>query len=554
MPRLRQSTVEAAQWSPNGSISVGDLTAPGASGLFGANVFGPVAQRQRLPKDVFRRLQATIETGAPLDPALADAVASAMKDWALEKGATHYAHWFQPLTGLTAEKHDSFYSPVGDGTSLADFSGKELVKGEPDASSFPSGGIRVTFEARGYTAWDPTSPAFILENPNGAFLCIPTAFASWTGEALDAKIPLLRSMEALNKSASRALELFGNPSERVFTTMGPEQEYFLIDKRFYYERPDLVNTGRTLFGAKPPKGHELDDHYFGTIPERVLAYMLECERELFKLGVPIKTRHNEVAPGQYEMAPIFENSNVGTDHQQLTMQILQTVAKRYDLVCLLHEKPFAGVNGSGKHNNWSMSTNEGENLLNPGATPHDNLQFLFFASAVIAAVDTHAGLLRATVASAGQDHRLGANEAPPAIISIFLGEELEGVFEAIADGKAGVSAQGELMGFGSPVLPELPRDNGDRNRTSPFAFTGNKFEFRALGSNQSTSLPNTVLNTIVAEAIDDLLDRIEAGMQGGKTFEEALPAVLGESYRDHRRVVFGGDGYSDEWHAEAEKR
>jgi glutamine synthetase len=555
MPRLRQSTVAAATWKPNGSIEFGDLTAPGASGIFGANVFGTVAQRQRLPKDVFRRLQATIEQGAPLDPALADAVASAMKDWALEKGATHYAHWFQPLTGLTAEKHDSFYSPVGDGTSLADFSGKELVKGEPDASSFPSGGIRATFEARGYTAWDPTSPAFILENPNGAFLCIPTAFASWTGEALDTKIPLLRSMEALNKSALRALRVFGNvETGRVFTTMGPEQEYFLIDKRFYYERPDLVNTGRTLFGAKPAKGHELDDHYFGTIPERVLAYMLECERELFKLGVPIKTRHNEVAPAQYELAPIFENSNVGTDHQQLTMQVLQTVAKRYDLVCLLHEKPFAGVNGSGKHNNWSMSTDDGENLLNPGDTPHDNLQFLFFASAVIAAVDTHAGLLRATVASAGQDHRLGANEAPPAIISIFLGEELEGVFDAIAEGRAGVSATGELMGFGSPVLPELPRDNGDRNRTSPFAFTGNKFEFRALGANQSTSLPNTVLNTIVAEAIDDLLDKLEAGMAGGKSLEEALPGVLAESYKAHRRVVFAGDGYSAEWHAEAAER
>jgi glutamine synthetase len=555
MPRLRQSTVEAAQWRPNGSIAYGDLTTPSASGIFGANVFGPVAQRQRLPKDIFRQLQATIDQGQPLDPALADAVASAMKDWALEKGATHYAHWFQPLTGLTAEKHDSFYSPVGDGTSLADFSGKELIKGEPDASSFPSGGIRATFEARGYTAWDPTSPAFILENPNGAFLCIPTAFASWTGEALDTKIPLLRSMEALNKSALRALRLFGNTgTKRVFTTMGPEQEYFLIDKRFFYERPDLVNCGRTLFGAKPPKGHELDDHYFGTIPERVLAYMLECERELFKLGVPIKTRHNEVAPGQFELAPIFENSNVGTDHQQLTMQVLQNVAKRYDLVCLLHEKPFRGVNGSGKHNNWSMGTDDGENLLNPGDTPHENLQFLFFAAAVIAAVDNHQGLLRATVASAGQDHRLGANEAPPAIISIFLGEELESVFDAFAEGNAGVSATGELMGLGSPVLPELPRDSGDRNRTSPFAFTGNKFEFRALGANQSTSLPNTVLNTIAAEAIDDMVDQVEAKLAGGSSLTEVLPGVLAESYREHRRVVFAGDGYSQEWHEEAATR
>ncbi len=555
MPRLRQSTLVAAQWSPNGSIGIDDLTAPGASNDFAANVFGPVAQRQRLPKDVYRQLQATIEQGAPLDPQLADAVASAMKDWALEKGATHYSHWFQPLTGFTAEKHDSFYSPVGDGTSLADFRGKELIKGEPDASSFPNGGIRATFEARGYTAWDPTSPAFILENPNGAVLCIPTAFASWTGEALDTKIPLLRSMEALNRSALRALEVFGNTtSRRVFTTMGPEQEYFLIDKRFYYERPDLLATGRTLFGAKPAKGHELDDHYFGTIPERVLAYMLECERELFKLGVPIKTRHNEVAPAQYELAPIFENSNVGTDHQQLTMQVLQNVARRYDLVCLLHEKPFAGVNGSGKHNNWSMSTDDGENLLNPGDTPHENLQFLFFAMAVIAAVNKHQGLLRATVASAGQDHRLGANEAPPAIISVFLGTELEDVFTALAEGRAGVSATGSLMAFGTPVLPSLAKETGDRNRTSPFAFTGNKFEFRALGSNQSTGLPNTVLNTIVAEGIDDLLDKLEEARAGGDDLATALPAVLGEAFRTHRPVVFGGDGYSQEWHDEAAER
>ena len=559
MPRVRQKNVVAAQWSPNGSIGTGDLTVPGA-GVFGANVFGPIAQRQRLPKDVFRRLQATIELGEPLDPALADQVATAMKDWALEKGATHYTHWFQPLTGSTAEKHDSFYAPAGDGTALAQFSGKELIKGEPDASSFPTGGIRATFEARGYTAWDPTSPAFIMENPNGAYLCIPTAFASWTGEALDTKIPLLRSMEALNKSALRALALFGDhTASRVFTTIGPEQEYFLIDETFFYERPDLVNTGRTLFGAKPPKGHELDDHYFGSIPERVLACMLEVELELAKLGVPIKTRHNEVAPAQYEVAPIFESSNVGTDHQQLCMQVMQNVARRYDLICLLHEKPFAGVNGSGKHNNWSMGTDTGLNLLEPGDTPHENLQFLFFATAVIAAVHKHQGLLRASIAGAGQDHRLGANEAPPAIISIFLGTELEGVFDAIASGVAGVSAAGELMGLGTPVLPPLPKDTGDRNRTSPFAFTGNKFEFRALGSSQSPSLPNTVLNTIVAEAIDSLCEDLENAMAGtkkkpGKSFEEALPAVIAAAYKTARPIVFGGDNYSEEWHKEAGKR
>ena len=438
-----------------------------------------------------------------------------MKEWALEHGATHYTHWFQPLTGSTAEKHDSFYAPTGEGTALAEFSGKELIQGEPDASSFPTGGIRATFEARGYTAWDPTSPAFILENPNGALLCIPTAFASWTGEALDHKIPLLRSMDALSKSAIRALQAVRRqrPPQRVFTTVGPEQEYFLIDEQYYFERPDLITTGRTLFGAKPPKGHELDDHYFGSIPERILACMLETERELAKLGVPVKTRHNEVAPNQYEIAPIFENSNVGSDHQQLTMQVMQNVARRYGLVCLLHEKPFAGVNGSGKHNNWSMGTDTGENLLEPGDTPHDNLQFLFFCAAVIQAVNKHQGLLRASIASPGQDHRLGANEAPPAIISIFLGAELEKVFGAIERGEAGESTPESFLGLGTPVLPPLPMHGGDRNRTSPFAFTGNKFEFRALGSSMSLSLPNTVLNTIVAEAIDDLAEELEDALE-----------------------------------------
>ncbi len=555
MPRIRQQNVLAAQWAPNGgALGAPDLTSPDNQ-VFGANVFSPAIQRQRLPRDVFRRLQVTLARGEALDTSLADAVALAMKEWALERGATHYTHWFQPLTGSTAEKHDSFYGPTGEGTALAEFSGKELIQGEPDASSFPTGGIRATFEARGYTAWDPTSPAFILENPNGALLCIPTAFASWTGEALDHKIPLLRSMDALSKSAIRALKLFGAMSaQRVFTTVGPEQEYFLIDEQYYFERPDLVTTGRTLFGAKPPKGHELDDHYFGSIPERILAYMLETERELAKLGVPVKTRHNEVAPNQYELAPVYENSNVGADHQQLTMQIMQNVARRYGLICLLHEKPFAGVNGSGKHNNWSMSTDTGENLLEPGDTPHENLQFLFFCAAVIQAVNKHQGLLRASIASPGQDHRLGANEAPPAIISIFLGAQLVQVFDAIERGEAGESTPESFLGLGTPVLPPLPMHGGDRNRTSPFAFTGNKFEFRALGSSMSLSLPNTVLNTIVAEAVDDLAEELEDALEAGQSLEAALPGILQRSYAANKQVVFGGDNYSPEWHAEAEQR
>ncbi len=555
MPRTRQHNVLAAQWTPNGgALGAPDLTVPDNQ-VFGSNVFSPAIQRQRLPKDVFRRLQQTLARGEALDTSTADAVALAMKEWALERGATHYTHWFQPLTGSTAEKHDSFYAPTGEGTALAEFSGKELIQGEPDASSFPTGGIRATFEARGYTAWDPTSPAFILENPNGALLCIPTAFASWTGEALDHKIPLLRSMDALSKSAIRALKLFGdNAAQRVFTTVGPEQEYFLIDEQYYFERPDLITTGRTLFGAKPPKGHELDDHYFGSIPERILACMLETERELSKLGVPVKTRHNEVAPNQYEIAPVFENSNVGSDHQQLTMQVMQNVARRYGLVCLLHEKPFAGVNGSGKHNNWSMGTDTGKNLMDPGDTPHENLEFLFFCAAVIQAVNKHQGLLRASIASAGQDHRLGANEAPPAIISIFLGSELEKVFGAIERGEVGESTPGSFLGLGTPVLPPLPMHGGDRNRTSPFAFTGNKFEFRALGSSMSLSLPNTVLNTIVAEAIDDLADELEGQLKGGGNLEAALPPILRKSYAANKQIIFGGDNYSEEWHAEAEKR
>jgi glutamine synthetase len=556
MPRTRSHNITAAQWSPNGgSLGVVDLTQP-SNYPFGEDVFSEAVQRQRLPKDAYRRLQQMLEQGEPLDASLADAVALAMKEWALEKGATHYTHVFQPLTGLTAEKHDSFFSPAGDGVALAEFSGKELIQGEPDASSFPTGGVRATFEARGYTAWDPTSPAFLLQNPNGALLCIPTAFASWTGEALDAKIPLLRSMDALSRSAIRALRLLGDDhASRVFTTVGPEQEYFLIDQQYYFERPDLINTGRTLFGAKPPKGHELDDHYFGSIPERVLAYMMDCELELARLGVPVKTRHNEVAPAQYEIAPVFENSNVGSDHQQLTMQVMQRVARKYGLVCLLHEKPFAGVNGSGKHNNWSMSTNTGHNLMDPGATPADNINFLFFCAAVIKAVDKHQGLLRASVANIGQDHRLGANEAPPAIISIFLGAELEKVFDAIASGEGDPHTPASVLGLGTPVLPPLPMHGGDRNRTSPFAFTGNKFEFRALGSSMSLAFPNTVLNTIVAEAIDDLADQLESELgSGGGDLAEAVNAVVKDAYTQSKRVIFGGDNYADEWHAEAERR
>ena len=556
MPRTRQQNVTAAQWSANGSaLGSPDLTLQDNQ-VFGANVFSPTVQRHRLPKHVYKALQRTLARGEALDTSLADAVAQAMKEWAMEKGATHYTHWFQPLTGSTAEKHDSFYGPVGDGTAIAEFSGKELIQGEPDASSFPTGGIRATFEARGYTAWDPTSPAFILENPNGALLCIPTAFTSWTGEALDNKIPLLRSMDALSGAAIRALQLLGveDPS-RVFTTTGCEQEYFLIDEQYFFERPDLVTTGRTLFGAKPPKGHELDDHYFGSIPERVLAYMLEVELELAKLGIPIKTRHNEVAPNQFEVAPIFENSNVGSDHQMVTMQIMQNTARRYGLVCLLHEKPFAGVNGSGKHNNWSMGTDTGLNLLDPGDTPAENLQFLFFCAAVIQAVNKHQALLRASIASAGQDHRLGANEAPPAIISIFLGAELEKVFGAIEAGKVQASKPGSFLGLGTPVLPPLPLHGGDRNRTSPFAFTGNKFEFRALGSNASPAWPNTVLNTIVAESVDDLTDKLKAALKGsGATLEKAVTSVAKNVWAANKQVVFDGDGYSEAWHREAEKR
>jgi glutamine synthetase len=523
--------------------------------LFGVNVFNEEVQRQRLPKNVFKALQKTIKQGAPLDPAIADSVASAMKDWAMERGATHFTHQFQPMTGLTAEKHDSFVQPISDGRALTEFSGKELVRGEPDASSFPSGGIRATFEARGYTAWDPTSPAYIQENPNGATLVIPTAFLSWTGEALDKKTPLLRSMEALSAQALRILRLFGNSeAKKVFTTVGPEQEYFLIDKHFYYARPDLLNAGRTLFGAKPPKGQELEDQYFGAIPERVLACMAECEAELFKLGVPVKTRHNEVAPSQYEIAPIFENSNLATDHQMLTMETMRRTADKYGLACLLHEKPFAGINGSGKHNNWSMSTDTGENLLNPGETPHDNAQFLVFCVAVLRAVAKYPELLRVTVSGAANDHRLGANEAPPAILSVFLGDQLQDVMDQLEKGTPKSTKQGGTMEIGVSVLPKLPRDAGDRNRTSPFAFTGNKFEFRAVGGSQSIAGPNTVLNTIVAESLDYLATRLEKavkieGKDLNKAIQELLPGILKES----KRVIYNGDNYTEEWQKEAER-
>jgi glutamine synthetase len=523
--------------------------------MFGVNVFHEEVQKARLPKPIFKALQKTIRLGLPLDPNVADAVASAMKDWAIEHGATHYTHLFQPMTGLTAEKHDSFLNPTGTGGAMAEFSGKELVKGEPDASSFPSGGIRATFEARGYTGWDPTSPAYIRETPNGATLVIPTVFVSWTGEALDKKTPLLRSMEALSTQAMRILQLFGNTeAKKVFTTVGPEQEYFLIDKNFVYSRPDLLNAGRTLFGAKPPKGQELEDQYFGTIPERVIACMSDCEAELFKLGVPVKTRHNEVAPSQYEIAPIFEDSNLATDHNQLTMDVIRRTAEKYDLVCLLHEKPFAGINGSGKHNNWSMSTDAGENLLNPGDTPHDNAQFLVYCVAVIRAVAKYPELLRVTVASAGNDHRLGANEAPPAIISIFLGDQLQDVMEQLEAGALKSTKQGGFMEVGVSVLPKLPRDAGDRNRTSPFAFTGNKFEFRAVGSSFSIAGPNTVLNTIVAESIDFIATKLEADVKGGKALNKAIQDLLPGILKDSKKVVFNGDGYSEEWHKEAEKR
>ena len=527
-----------------------------AKELFGCNVFSKAEMQDRLPKDVYKKVIKTIEAGEKLDPAIADVVAAAMKDWAIEKGATHYAHVFYPLTGLTAEKHDSFLSPDGDGGALTEFSGKQLIQGEPDGSSFPTGGIRATFEARGYTIWDVTSPAYILENPNGTTLCIPTAFVSWTGEALDKKTPLLRSMQALNKQAQRILKLFGKTDGAfVASTAGPEQEYFLIDRHFYFSRPDLLTAGRTLFGAKPPKGQEFEDHYFGAIPERVLAFMLEVERELYKLGIPIKTRHNEVAPAQYEIAPVYESANLANDHQQLVMITLKRVAEKYGMTCLTHEKPFAGVNGSGKHVNWSLGSKSQGNLLDPGDTPHDNAQFLVFCAAVIRAVKKYQGLLRAVVATAGNDHRLGANEAPPAIISIFLGDQLTDVFEQIKRGGANSSIAKGTLEVGVDVLPPLPKDAGDRNRTSPFAFTGNRFEFRAVGSNQSIAGPLVAMNTIIADSLAYCADELEAATGGdANQLNAAVQSLLTKIITESESIIFNGDGYSEAWHNEAAQR
>ena len=521
---------------------------------FGSLVFNDEVQQNRLPKPVYHALRRTITHGEPLDLSAADAIAKAMKEWAVDHGATHYTHWFQPLTGITAEKHDSFLQPSGDGKAVAEFSGKELIKGEPDASSFPSGGMRSTFEARGYTAWDPTSPPWLLYSGGAVTLVIPTAFVSWTGEALDKKTPLLRSMEALSKQAVRVLKLFGSTAERVVTTCGPEQEYFLIDRYFYLSRPDLINAGRTLFGAKPPKGQELEDQYFGAIPDRVMAFMSEVETELYKVGVPVKTRHNEVAPSQYEIAPVFENANVATDHQMIMMESLKRIAPKYGLACLLHEKPFAGVNGSGKHLNWSMSDNEGHNLLSPGENPHDNMQFLVFCTAIIRAVNKWQGLLRASIASAGNDHRLGANEAPPAILSVFLGDMLTDIFDQIEMGGAKGTKHGGELDTGVMVLPKLPRDAGDRNRTSPFAFTGNKFEFRAVSANQSIALPNICLNVAATESLDYMATELEKATKTGKPIAQAVAELLPKVIQENKRIIFNGNNYSREWEAEAKKR
>jgi glutamine synthetase len=528
--------------------------APNGKGAFASLVFNDAEQQKRLPKNVYDALRRTITLGQALDPSVADAVASALKDWAIEHGATHYTHWFQPLTGITAEKHDSFLAPVTDGKAVYEFSGKELVKGEPDASSFPSGGMRSTFEARGYTAWDPTSPPWLLKSGSATTLVIPTAFVSWTGEALDKKTPLLRSMEALSKQAVRVLKLFGSKADRVVTTCGPEQEYFLIDLNFYLSRPDLINAGRTLFGAKPPKGQELEDQYFGSIAERAMDFMSEIETELYKVGVPVKTRHNEVAPSQYEIAPIFENANLATDHQMMTMETMRRTAPKFGLACLLHEKPFAGVNGSGKHLNWSMSDNQGNNLLSPGKSPHDNVQFLVFCVAVLRAVNKWQGLLRASIASAGNDHRLGANEAPPAIISVFLGDMLTDIFDQIERGGAKSTKHGGELDTGVMVLPKLPRDSGDRNRTSPFAFTGNKFEFRAVSSGQSIAYPNIALNVAVTESLDYMATELEKLTKGGKSVEQAAAELLPRVIKENKRIIFNGNNYSKEWEKEAARR
>ena len=515
--------------------------------IFGSMVFNDAIMRDKLPKDIYKSLKKTIEAGRDLDISIANVVAIAMKDWAIEKGATHYTHWFQPLTGITAEKHDSFISPQNDGRVIMEFSGKELIKGEPDASSFPSGGLRATFEARGYTAWDPTSYAFVKDG----VLCIPTAFCSYGGEALDKKTPLLRSMETLNEQALRILRLFGNTSvRRVATTVGPEQEYFLVDRDVYNKRKDLIYCGRTLFGAMAPKGQEMDDHYFGAILRRVQAYMEDLNDELWKLGILSKTEHNEVAPAQHEMAPIFDTANISIDHNQVTMEIMKNVAKKHNMVCLLHEKPFAGVNGSGKHNNWSMVTDDGVNLLEPGKSPHENAQFLLFLTAIIKAIDEYQDLMRVSIASAGNDHRLGASEAPPAIMSIFLGDDLEEILECIEKGTSYKNQGAGRMEIGVHVLPSFPKDTTDRNRTSPFAFTGNKFEFRSCGSSMSVSGPNTILNTIVAEELRLFADELEKA----DDFTDSLNELIKRTIQEHKRIIFNGDGYSEEWKKEAKRR
>ena len=519
--------------------------------IFGSNVFSEAVMRERLPKDVYKAIRRAVHQSQALDASIAGVVANAMKDWAIEKGATHYCHWFQPMTGMTAEKHDSFISPTADGRTIMEFSGKELIQGEPDASSFPSGGLRATFEARGYTAWDCTSPVFVKENGANVTLYIPSAFCSYTSEALDKKTPLLRSIDALSKQATRVLNALGNTScKRVIGTLGPEQEYFLVDAKFVERRIDLVLAGRTLFGAPSPKGQEMEDHYFGPIHERIASFMNELNTELWKLGVSAKTQHNEVAPAQYELAPVFATVNVATDHNQLTMETMQKVALRHGFVCLLHEKPFAGVNGSGKHNNWSLVTDDGQNLLEPGKTPHDNEQFLVFLCAVIRAVDKYATLLRAAVATSGNDHRLGANEAPPAIVSVFLGDQLADIFEQLAKGGANTSKQGGELKLGVSSLPELPKDCTDRNRTSPFAFTGNKFEFRMVGSAQSTAGPSFVVNTIVADVLCEIADELEKA----KDVHTAAQAILQRIATQHAKIIFNGDNYTEEWEKEAERR
>ncbi|MCC6950049.1 MAG: glutamine synthetase III [Phycisphaerales bacterium] len=526
---------------------------------FAEDVFTVRVMQQRLPKDVFKAIQRTLNHGERLDPSVADVVASAMKEWAMERGATHYTHWFQPLTGLTAEKHDAFLVPDGEGSALSEFTGSALVQGEPDASSFPSGGIRATFEARGYTAWDCTSPVFLNRNGGTVTLCIPTAFVSWTGEALDKKTPLLRSMQALSEQSRRVLRIFGTDQgvTNVIATLGCEQEYFLIDRDLFYKRDDLITCDRTVFGAKPPKGQQLEDHYFGSIPTRVIGFMSEVERELYRLGVPVKTRHNEVAPCQFELAPLFETANIASDHQMLVMEALKRVAPRFGLQCILHEKPFKGINGSGKHVNWSMSTNTGVNLLDPRDDTHTNMQFLVFLCAVIRAVDLHADLLRASVASAANDHRLGANEAPPAIMSIFLGDMLTDIIGQLEHGGPKSTKQKGSLDLGATTLPHLPRHTGDRNRTSPFAFTGNKFEFRAVGSSGAVAWPSTVLNTIVAESLDHVAGLLEKAVGKGADpakLQTAVKDVLQGIVKEHKRVLFDGDGYTKEWHAEAKKR